>query len=409
MRSLTIFCVAMALTACQSEEKIVTPSIVIEDAPVHFSIRAEGELEAVKSTALTAPAASRRPQTLAWIMPQFSQVKKGDVVARFDGTSFQLEADESAYEIQKLMYSMMAKDREIDNSKFSFGAESQVIDYEHDLAKQFNIDDPLLYTKIEMIDAADNEQFLEAKADHIDKVETNYEQKSAAEIEVLTSSKKVQQSKLAMNQASLSALEVVAPHDGLFVLEPSWDGSLPEPGKAIFPGGKLGSLPDLSEMQAKIYVPEVEAIGIKEDLKVAFKLHAQPDMNMTGTVISVSQTAQPKERDNPVKYFTVLVRIDKQNKDVLKPGQRLSASISVIKEAKGLVVPIQTIFRLEGAVWVYLKSGNEFKRQPIETGFCSATLCTVTKGLNSGEVIALSEPLSEPLSDALNRSEVSQP
>ena len=243
-----------------------------------------------------------------------------------------------------------------------------------------------------MIDAADNEQFLEAKADHIDKVEKNYEGKSAAEIAVLKSSQKVQQGKLAMNQASLSALEVVAPHDGLFVLEPSWDGSLPEPGKAVFPGGKLGSLPDLSEMQAKIFVPEVEAIGIKEGLNVDFKLHAKPDLVMTGTVTSISKTAQPKERDNPVKYFTVMVKINEQNPDILKPGQRLSAVISVIKEPEGMVVPIQTIFRLDGAVWVYLKDGDSFKRQPIETGFCSATLCTVTKGLSDGQTIALSDP-----------------
>ncbi|WP_154222863.1 efflux RND transporter periplasmic adaptor subunit [Marinicella rhabdoformis] len=392
MKRLIIISCILVLVACKQEEAVVTPSIVINESPVHFSIKSEGELEAVKSTALTAPAATRRPQTLAWILPQFSAVKKGDVVARFDGTSFQLEAEESAYEIQKLMYSMMSKDREIDNSKYSFGAESQVIDYEHELAKQFNIDDPLLYTKIEMIDAADNEQFLEAKAEHIDKVEKNYVDKSAAEIEVLESEQKVQQGKLAMNQASLSALEVVAPHDGLFVLEPSWDGSLPEPGKAVFPGGKLGSLPDLSEMQAKIFVPEVEAIGIKEGLVVSLHLHAKPDLSLTGEVTSISKTAQPKERDNPVKYFTVMVNINEQNPEVLKPGQRLSAVISVIKEPKGLVVPIQTIFRLDGAVWVYLQEGKKFVRQPIETGFCSATLCTVTKGLKGGQIIALSEP-----------------
>ncbi len=396
MKKIILCATVLTLAACQQEEPHVTPSIIINESAVHFSIKSEGELEAVKSTALTAPAATRRPQTLAWIMPQFSRVKKGDVVARFDGTSFQLEADESSYEIQKLMYSMMAKDREIGNSKYSFGAESQVIDYEHELAKQFNIDDPLLYTKIEMIDAADNEQFLEAKAEHIDKVEKNYEDKSAAEIEVLESEQKVQQSKLAMNQASLSALEVVAPHDGLFVLEPSWDGSLPEPGKSIFPGGKLGSLPDLSEMQAKIFVPEVEAIGIKEGLEVNFTLHARPDMQMTGSVTSISKTAQPKERDNPVKYFTVMVKIDEQNTDVLKPGQRLSAIISVIKEPKGLVVPIQTIFRQEGAVWVYLKNGNDFKQQAVETGFCSATLCTIIRGLSSGQTIALSKPEANP-------------
>lgn len=383
----------LALSSCQEADELTTPVIQISQDEVLFEIFAEGELEAVKSTPITAPATSRRPQTLAWIMPQFTPVKKGEVVARFDGSNFQLEVDETSFEIQKLMYSMMAKDREIDNSKFSFNAESQVIDYEYELAKQFNINDPLLYTKIEMIEAGDNEDFLRAKAEHIDKVENNFEEKSESEIAVLESSKKVQEAKLALNNASLSALEVIAPHDGLFVLEPSWDGSLPEPGKSVFPGGKLASLPDLSQMQAKVYVPEVEAIGIKAEQQVNVSLHAFPGSSYSGTVSSISKTAQPRERDNPVKFFTVLVALDATNDPLLKPGQRLNASIHVEQQESGLVVPIQTVFREENSTWVYVKNADGFKQQHITTGFCSATLCTIQEGLNDGDVIALSQPL----------------
>ncbi len=389
----SIAVLSLILAACGGEEKLTTPVIQVVSDKVLFEIHAEGELEAVKSTPITAPAVSRRPQTLAWIMPQFTLVKEGDVVARFDGSNFQIEVDETNFEIQKLMYSMLAKDREIDNSKFSFSAEAQVIDYEYDLAKQFNIDDPLLYTKIEMIEAGDNEEFLKAKSDHIGKVEDNFEEKSATEKAVLDSSKQVQVAKLEMNNASLSALEMVAPHDGLFVLEPSWDGSLPEPGKSVFPGAKLASLPDLSLMQAKIYVPEVEAIGIKEGVSVKVTLHAFTDTSFDGTVSSISKTAQPKERDNPVKYFTVLVALDAKNNEMLKPGQRLDASIRVIDQEQGLVVPIQTVFREQGSTWVYVQKDKKFTQQPITTGFCSSSLCTIETGLKDGDVIALTEPI----------------
>ncbi|MCX7553308.1 efflux RND transporter periplasmic adaptor subunit [Marinicella sp. S1101] len=382
----------LLLVGCSSEDKDTTPVISVATDKVVFEIHAEGELEAVKSTPITAPTASRRPQTLAWIAPQFTNVKEGEVVARFDGSSFQLEVDETSFEIQKIMYSMMAKDREIDNTKFSFDAESQVIDFEYDLAKQFNIDDPLLYTKIEMIEAGDNEDFLKAKADHIDKIEDNFEEKSETEKAVLHSNKQKQVAKLEMNNASLSALEIKAPHDGLFVLEPSWDGSLPEPGKSIFPGSKLAKLPDLSAMQAKVYVPEVEAIGIKEGVAVTVSLHAFPDSSFEGTVSSISKTAQPKERDNPVKYFTVIVGLDATDNEQLKPGQRLNASIRVIEQDSGLVVPIQTVFREQENTWVFIQDGNSFKQHTVTTGFCSSSLCTIEAGLTDGDVIALSQP-----------------
>ena len=395
MKKTGLLIISFILTACGQEEKFNIPVIQVSSDKVLFEINADGELQAVKSTPITAPTVSRRPQTLAWIMPQFSEVKAGEVVARFDGSNFQIEVDETSFEIQKIMYSMMAKNREIDNNKFSFGAEAQVIDYEYELAKQFNIDDPLLYTKIEMIEAGDNEDFLKAKADHIGKVEDNFEQKSQTEKAVLESSKQVQVAKLEMNNTSLSALEITAPHDGLFVLEPSWDQSLPEPGKSIFPGAKLASLPDLSQMQAKVYVPEVEAIGIKEGVTVEVKLHAYPDKSFDGTVSSISQTAQPKQRDNPVKYFTVLVALEASNNEILKPGQRLNANIQVVKQDQGLVVPIQTVFREQNSTWVYIQNGNDFTQQPVTTGFCSSSLCTIDTGLKDGDVIALSQPLTE--------------
>jgi len=393
IRSVTIGLMILSLTGCGEEATQSTPVITVSEDAVVFEIHAEGELEAVKSTPITSPSASRRPQTLAWIMPQFTEVKAGEVVARFDGSNFQLEVDETNFEIQKIMYSMLAKDREIDNTQFSFDAEAQVIDYEYDLAKQFNIDDPLLYTKIEMIEAGDNEEFLKAKAEHIDKIEDNFVEKSASEKAVLESSKQKQVAKLEMNNASLSALEIKAPHDGLFVLEPSWDGTLPEPGKSVFPGAKLAKLPDLSEMQAKVYVPEVEAIGIKEGVGVTVSLHAYPDKTYEGKVSSISKTAQPKERENPVKYFTVTVSLESELNQVLMPGQRLDASIRVVEQDRGLVVPIQTVFREQDHSWVFIQRGNDFAQQTVTTGFCSSSLCTIESGLSDGDVIALTQPV----------------
>jgi RND family efflux transporter MFP subunit len=243
-----------------------------------------------------------------------------------------------------------------------------------------------------MIEAGDNEEFLKAKSDHIEKVEENYVEKSASEKAVLESSKQKQVAKLEMNSASLSALEIKAPHDGLFVLEPSWDGSLPEPGKSVFPGAKLAKLPDLSEMQAKVFVPEVEAIGIKEGVGVKVSLHAFPGSSFEGHVKSISKTAQPKERDNPVKYFTVTVALDAKDPDKLKPGQRLNASIRVVEQNRGLVVPIQTVFRVDDNTYVFLQEGNDFRQQAVNTGFCSSSMCTIESGLADGDVIALTQP-----------------
>ncbi|WP_395373940.1 efflux RND transporter periplasmic adaptor subunit [Marinicella sp. W31] len=382
----------VVVAGCQNQVSTDVPVIQLSTQPLEFNIHASGELDAVKSTPITAPATSRRPQTLAWIIPEFTQVKEGDLVARFDGSNFQLAADESEYELQKLAFSRLAKEREIGMNMEDFDAESLVVAFEYELAQEFNIDDPLLYTKIEMIDAADDEAFLEAKTDHLDKKKENFGVKSETEIEVLDSSKQLQKSKLDLNKSSLSGLEVRAPHDGMVVLEKSWDGTLPLPGKAIFPGGKLAALPDLTQMQAKVYVPEVEAIGIKESQPVNIRLHAFPEDQFSGTVTSISQTAQPRERDNPVKYFTITVLVNQKDSEKLLPGQRLDAVIDIGVKDEGITVPLQSIFREGEESWVYLKSNDDFVKTKISTGLCSATQCQITEGLKPADVIALSDP-----------------
>ncbi len=396
MKNTALIIVILLIIGCDSKRNEISqiPTLTLHKQPVELIVRAAGELEATQSTPLTVPAGSRRPQTLAWIMPQFSTVKKGDVVARFDGSDFELELDQTAFELEKLRFSMLDKGREIDNTQFSFNTEASVVDYEYELAKQFNINNPLLYTKIEIIEAGDNEEFLKAKSQHIEKVSENFEEKSATELGVLESSKAVQEAKKELNQASLSALEVIAPHDGLLVLQPSWDGTMPEPGKAVFPGTKLGALPDLSKMQALVYVPEIEAIGIKPEQPVSLSLDAYPNETFTGVVASMSQTAQPRERDNPVKYFTVTVSLNSHN-ERFRPAQRLAAEIKVASADHAIAVPILAIFRDQDKSWVQVRRGNSFERQQVTTQFCSAALCIIDTGLNDGDVIALTEPKQE--------------
>jgi multidrug efflux pump subunit AcrA (membrane-fusion protein) len=198
-----------------------------------------------------------------------------------------------------------------------------------------------------------------------------------------------------MNKSNLSQLEVRAPHAGIVVLKKSWDGSLPQAGKSVFPGTKLASLPDLSHMKAKIYVPEIEAIGIKQGQIVEIELHSFPNKKYSGVISLISKTAQPKVRDNPVKYFIVTVILDQQDKDRLLPGQRLDATIITNNSPNAIIVPIQTIYRKEKQVWVYLKKADEFVITSVKLGTCSSSQCVITSGLEENDVIALIQPTTE--------------
>ncbi len=398
MRQLTLLLV-MFLSACSQQPEITVPTLAIKQSGIQFTVIAQGELEAVSSTPIVAGANSRRPQVLSWIADQYSIVKKGDVIARFDGVPFQLEVDEAQYEMNKLLFSKLQKQREMDLSIDDFKNEEKVVGFEYLMAQKFNIDNPLLYTKIEMIDATDNEEFLEAKSKHLKVMAGHYENKSKSEIGLIESQDQLQKMKLERNKSNLEALTITAPHDGILVLEKSWDGSLPQAGKSVFPGRKIAKLPDLENMQAKIYVPEIEAVGLKEGQQVKIKLHAFTNQTFTAKVTSISKTAQPKQRDNPIKYFIVTAVINEQDQDKLLPGQRLDAVISISENIQGIAIPIQTIFRDGDNTWVYVKQNNEFIKREVAIGQCSTSQCIIESGLKDQDNIALIDPTKDKIKE----------
>lgn len=386
----------LLLSSCNQKTDL-TPELLIEKSQNQFSIVAQGELKALKSTPINSSSNARLTQTIAWIVPQYALVKKGDVIVKFDGVPFRMNEEAAQYEILKLEYSRAQMGRELDISLDDFNNEEELVEYQYLMAQKFNIDNPMLYTKMEMIDASDNEEFLQAKSEFVKNMSEHFQKKSESEIGLIDSKTKIQQSTVDLNKSNLNQLEVIAPHDGIVVLEKSWNGTMPQAGQSIFSGSKLASLPDLSAMEAKLFVPEIEAIGLKKDQKVSLKLHAFPDNKFTGVISRISKVAQPKKNGSPVKYFIINVLINEKDASRLLPGQRLEATIYTSDLAENLAVPIQTIFRKDEISWVYLKNSStgEFIKKIIKTGQCSSSQCIVESGLNENDIIALIEPKTD--------------
>ncbi len=397
MRYLVLLPAIMLLSACgESSQEI--PTLAISQDDLTITLLADGELKAVSATPIAPGGGGRggrrggQRQTLAWIAPNHTVVKTGDVVARFDPSGFQREVADAEFELMKLSLNLTDKGRELDEALLELGNQGELVEIERDMADQFNIDNDLLYSRLEMIDNLRDEAFLDAKADHLDKKGDHYETKTEAERAVLSSQQQTQQVKLRRSQEGLDAIEVLAPHDGVLVYEKNWGGQEPRVGQQVFPGAKLATLPDLSKMKAVLYVPEAEATGLTKDLPVTVVLEAYTDRPVSGQITGVSHKAQPRERDNPVKYFTVDVLLDQSDPAWLRPGQRVSAMIEVAKAPGALAVPNQSIFQDDKQTWVYRKTTGGFERQLIEIGLRGPSRSQITSGVNEGDRIALVEP-----------------
>jgi hypothetical protein len=159
-----------------------------------------------------------------------------------------------------------------------------------------------------------------------------------------------------------------------------------------FGGQKLGSLPDLTQMEAKLFVLESEASGLKENLPVSISLDFEPGRVFTGKVIGIDTIAKPLGEESPLKYFETKVALDTTDPQLMKPGVQVRASIFVEKQADVLAVPNQALVFEQSKAFLLVKNSTKVEKRAVEAGARSLTLTIITKGLSEGDAVLLGNP-----------------
>lgn len=391
-RSSLFACAILLMTACSDPSSDGVLTIDVNRSDFKVDIPATGELEASNSITVNVPLGLRGPQSLAWIMDNFSSVKAGDVVARMDGTreSFRLELEELDYDRLGLDSQIQSQqDKTIDKN---LNIDTKLTAEEQELADRFFSEDERVYTKIDIIDQMRNQDYLEAKMDFYGWGLDQHGSQAAAEQELIKLKQQGHKAKINRYSSNLKQMEIVAPHDGLFVAQPGWNGALPVAGDMMWSGMAIGLLPDTSKMQAKLYVLESEALGLAVGKPVTLYLDAYPELALTGELIQLDALAKAKEQDSPVNYFQITVSLDKTMVDIMQPGRQVNAMVHALDLHDVITVPNQALFQKSGEYWVYLKSSAGFKKQNVKLGNRSLNRTVITEGLQQGDTIALTTP-----------------
>ncbi len=211
----------------------------------------------------------------------------------------------------------------------------------------------------------------------------------------------LRQKKLNMNQLqktlneateSLNSLFVVSPSDGIATVRKNWmTGKKWQAGDQPYTSSPIIDLPDLSEMKCEVKINEVDVSKVKPGLSVSIKADAYSDTTYTGTISTVANLAQPKDRNGKIKIFPVEILIDGDDTQLL-PGLTVSCKIKVKEIHDVLYLPVESIFEEFGMTYVYVQSSSGFKRRDIETGPQNTDFIVVEGGLVEGDEVALSDP-----------------
>jgi HlyD family secretion protein len=216
----------------------------------------------------------------------------------------------------------------------------------------------------------------------------------------------------------LASTTINAEKPGLVVYGKVWKGERPEKirvGDEVWGGVNVISLPDLSHMQVKTYVNEVDVDKLDTGQVASIKLDALPEPNFIGKIKSIASLGREKEGEKNVKVFDVVLEIEgKDNR--LKPG--MSATCEVIIETippkpqarpdsiqpvatdeivtetapMPLYIPLDAVFEKSGRTLVYLIVDGQAEAREVTLGKKNEDFVVIAKGLGPDDRIALRDP-----------------
>ncbi|MFC3123356.1 efflux RND transporter periplasmic adaptor subunit [Agaribacter flavus] len=390
MRCYASLLLSLSLFSCNSEQQSTVPLFEVKKTAFNITVSGFGEIEAAQSQKILSP--GRRPMTLAWLKDENSYVEKGEVIARFDAQQIQRDSREEELELLKLEQDILKSEAKQKEQKHEVASDQSFVKHEFDFVDRFAIDDLRIYSQLEIIDTLANRDFLEAKDGFLSWKDSSIDDQHDSQMAVLNIKRSGVDTKFQQLQQALSSLEVVSPYSGLLIYQKDRRGEKPSVGQTVFPGRSIAQIPNLENMQAKIYVQANEAIDLAVGQKVEIRLDAFPDTTFTGETSDVSGFPRSIERGNPVTYFELTASLDQQDKAIMQPGRKLSASITVKNTSESLVVPLQTLHHEQGESYVYVKQGDFFDKRKVRSGRKNLYLVEITEGITGGDLVALSQP-----------------
>jgi len=186
----------------------------------------------------------------------------------------------------------------------------------------------------------------------------------------------------------LSKFVILAPKPGMVIYYREWSGQKRKVGSTVSPWDlTVATLPDLSVMNSKTYVNEIDVSKVKKGQKVRIGVDAFPEKKYNGEVFEVANIGEQLPNTD-AKVFEVAIRVNGFD-PILRPSMTTSNQIVTNVFEKVLSLPLETIHAEDSLSFVYTKKG---KKQIVVTGEMNENFIIIEKGVKPDEEIYLSIP-----------------
>jgi multidrug efflux pump subunit AcrA (membrane-fusion protein) len=358
-------------------------------------IETTGELEAKNSVSILGPQSLRNfgvwQVLIQSIVDEGTVVKKGDWVATLDRSEFQNKYTAKQIELDKA--NSKFNQTQLDTTLQMRQSRDELINLKYGVEEKQIVLDQSKFEPPATI--KQNEINMDKARRAYDQAEENNKIKKKQNIEkmreVFAELRKVQAEFEGMTKV-LESFSVLAPEDGMVIYKKDWDG------KAIKGGSQINmwdptvaTLPDLTKMQSKTFVNEVDVRKVKVGQVVEVGLDAYPDKKLSGIVTRVANVGEQRPNSD-AKVFEVSVEINGTD-PTLRPSMTTSNKIvaNVVEEA--LHISLESLHsQFDSITYVFKKNGLATVKQEVMIGETNANDAIVVAGLEFDDRVFLSVP-----------------
>src|SRR5512133_3792805 len=353
-----------------------------------------GELQAKNSTDISGPEFTQSRNIRAMdikitdLVPEGTEVKKGDYVATLDRTTFdnnlkdeyeRLVTQETNLEMKVLDTAVTLSNLRDNIKNLRFSVEEAQI-----TLQQSKFEPPTTIRQAEISLDKANRSLDQSIRGYSLRVEQ-------AKSDMRTMKNNLVEQKQRVNdlETVLSKFIITAPSDGMIIYKRDRMGTKRKVGSSISPWDNVvATLPDMSSMISKTYVNEIDVSKVKTGQPVEIVVDAFPEKQYTGVVTSVANIGEQLPNAD-AKVFEVIISMNESD-PILRPSMTTGNKIITKTIDDVTYIPLESVQTGADSIpFVYMKNGD---KQIVVLGESNENHVVVEQGIEPGTELYLSTP-----------------
>lgn len=357
-----------------------------------IDVTTTGELEARSSEKIQGPNPMKLRNARIWqyriedIIPDGTVVDSGQWVATLDRSDLENKIKDQELDVEKLQTQFLQK--QLDTTMTLRAARDELINL------QFTLEEKQIIVEQSLYEPPATQR--QVKLDHektqrtYDQSVENYQlklQKANADMREVQANLSKAENRMSEFTNLLGDFVINAPKSGMVTYKKDWNGQKQGVGAQVSAWENVvATLPDLSAMNSKTYVNEIDISKVNEGQKAEIEIDAFPGKIFSGSVFEVANMGEQMKNSN-AKVFEVIVHVQGFD-SILRPSMTTKNRIITNIIDSVLFLPIECVSSNDSISYVYYQG----KRKQVIPGLSNESSIIIREGLEKGDRVYLVPP-----------------